>query len=163
MQRVQEGSANKLEDAAGVARMWDEKSRFYEHNTPEALAQAQKGIESHMKVRDGLRQQGIEPPPLDSNTARAMDLISRAPVGQDATPEAIGQLNTNLRNLGYKDVNDAMSNIASQNENLKWSKPQGYQPPAPEGPNALEGLSTGATVRVARDTLEPQKPAEGEG
>ena len=163
VQRVQEGSANKLEDAAGVARMWDEKSRFYEHNTPEALAQAQKGIESHMKVRDGLRQQGIEPPPLDSNTARAMDLISRAPVGQDATPEAIGQLNTNLRNLGYKDVNDAMSKIASQNENLKWSKPQGYQPPAPEGPNALAGLSTGATVRVARDTLEPQKPAEGEG
>jgi hypothetical protein len=162
VQRVQEGTSDKLDDPAGVARMWDEKSRFYEHNTPEALAQAQKGIESHMKVRDGLRQQGIEPPPLDSDTARAMDLISRAPVGQDATPEAIGQLNTNLQKLGYKNVNDAMSKIASQNENLKWSKPQGYQPPAPEGPNALEGLSPGATVRVARDTLEPQKPTEDE-
>jgi hypothetical protein len=104
----------------------------------------------------------VEPPPLDANTAKAMELISRAPVGQDATPEAIGQLNTNLQSLGYKNVNDAMSKIASQNENLKWSKPQGYQPPPPKGPNALEGLSPGATVRVARDSLEPQKPIEDE-
>jgi len=145
-----DGTARTLDDPEGYARMWGEKSRFYEDNPPEAVAQSQKGIEAQMRVREGLRNQGVEPPPLDQNTAQAMELISRAPVGVDATPEALGQLESDLQNLGYRDTNDAMQKVASQAEGLKWSQPQGPQ----------AGTTTGAVTRVARDSLGPQEPEE---
>lgn len=146
-----DGSARNLEDAEGYARMWGEKSRFYQHNTPEAVAQAQKGIDQHMRVRHGLRQQGIEPPPMDNRTAAAMERISRAPVGADATPQAMNQLNSDLQAMGYRDTNDAMRRIASSNEGLKWSRPEGYQPPPPA---PAQGLTAGQTIAMARDASE---------
>jgi hypothetical protein len=139
--------------------MWGEKSHFYHRNTPEAVAQAQKGIAQHMRVRSGLRAQGLEPPPLDNRTAAAMERISRAPVGADATTGAMDELELDLQNMGYRDTNDALQRIASQNEALKWSRPQGYQPSAPP---PAEGLSPSSTIGVARDAPAPQDPVESD-
>ncbi|HEC00849.1 MAG TPA: zinc-ribbon domain-containing protein, partial [Sphingomonadales bacterium] len=41
----------KLLDPEGFARMWKEKSHFYDQNPPEALAQSQKGIKGLMRLR----------------------------------------------------------------------------------------------------------------
>jgi len=60
---AQKGEA-RLKDPDGYARMWQEKSHFYEGNPPEALAQSQKGIAEMLKLRDGYRMGGLEPPPL---------------------------------------------------------------------------------------------------
>lgn len=153
------GKPRNLEDAEGFAKMWGEKSKFYEHNTPEALAQSQKGIEVQMKIRDSLRSQGLEPPPLDTNTAKAMELITRAPVGNDATPKAMEDLNKSLQDLGYKDPHDAMQKIASQVEGVsKWAgAPQAEKPTAPQ---PEQGLTSSGLSRVARNTLGPQENEE---
>ena len=118
-------SRGQLKDPEGYANMWKEKSHFYEPNPPEALAQSQKGIAEMMKIRSGYRQGGLEPPPLPPKVAQAMDVVLKAPVGVDATPQAIAQVNNQLKDLGFRDMNDAMSKIAGQNELLKWSKPTG--------------------------------------
>ncbi|PHP68641.1 hypothetical protein CSC94_01165 [Zhengella mangrovi] len=144
VQEVQAGRGGQLTDQEGYARMWGEKSRFYEHNTPEAVAQSQKGIEAQLQVREGLRAQGYRVPELPPDTTRAMELISRAPVGVDATPEAMARLNSDLQGLGYRDTNDAMQKIASQTEALKWSQKQ--------------GLTTGGVISTARGALGPQEP-----
>ncbi len=123
-----------LQDADGYSRMWSEKSRFYGYgnqNTPEAVAQSQKGIAEYMKLRDGARAGGNEPPPLKPEVAEAMDKILRTPVGQHGDQEAMDGLNADLRAIRdqngkpcYTDVNDAMNKIAGQNEYLRFSRPQ---------------------------------------
>jgi hypothetical protein len=112
----------RLQDPEGFYRMWQEKSRFYENNPPEALAQSQKGIAEMMKLRDGYRQGGMQPPSLPPKIAQAMGVIVRAPTGVDASPTAIAGVNQQLKNLGFRDMNDAMSKVAGQFELFKWSK-----------------------------------------
>ncbi|MBI5687213.1 MAG: hypothetical protein HZC54_19240 [Verrucomicrobia bacterium] len=121
---VKKGKAG-LADPEGYSRMWQEKSRFYHDNPPEALAQSQKGIAEMMDLRAGYRQGGLEPPPIPKKISQAMDIIIKAPVGKDATPEAMARINEQLRDpsLGFKDMHDAMNKIAQQNELLKWSRP----------------------------------------
>jgi hypothetical protein len=121
---VKEGEP-PLSDPEGYSRMWQEKSHFYHDNPPEALAQSQKGIAEMMDVRSGYRQGGFEPPPLPRNISQAMDIIIKAPVGKNATPEVMAEINRQLSDpaLGFRDMHDAMSKIAQQNELLKWSRP----------------------------------------
>ena len=132
-----------LMDPEGYARMWEEKSRIYSDmgNQPEAVAQSQKGIEQYMKLRDGYHAQGYDVPPVDDTTARAMELITRAPVGVDANDAAMQQLNQDLQGLGFRDTNDALGKIATQSELLKWSKPPG-------------DFSSSQTMRLSRDAVQ---------
>ena len=143
VQEVQKGD-EKLLDPAGYARMWEEKSQVYARmgNQPEAIAQSQKGIEQYMKLREGYHAQGYEVPPLDTRTAKAMEIITRAPVGVDATPEAIAHVEQQLKGHGFRDTNNALGKIATQNEVLKFSKPR------PE-------LGTGMLSRLGRDAPHP--------
>ncbi len=119
--KAQKGEA-QLVDPEGNARMWKEKPEFYHRNKPEAIAQAQKGIAGYMKVRDGYRAQNIEPPPIKDSISRAMEIIVRAPVGVDATPEIMDRVESDLQALGFRDLRDAHNKIAYQYELLKWSK-----------------------------------------
>ncbi|NOZ66208.1 MAG: zinc-ribbon domain-containing protein [Alphaproteobacteria bacterium] len=147
---VADGKA-KLLDPEGFARMWKEKSHFYDQNPPEALAQSQKGIDGLMRLRDGYRTQGLTPPPFTEQTARAMEIVARAKVGADATPDTIADLNRQMQGLGYKDLNDGLAKIAYQNELLKWS-------------TELKGLSTSDLTRISQSSPAPFEDGEkGEG
>ena len=103
------------------------------HNVPEALAQTQKGIEQLLAVRDGYRagRPPLDPPPLDTRTARAMEIVARAPVGIDATPEAMARIESDLQALGYRNTPDALEKLNSQAELLKWSRSRPLVPPEP--------------------------------
>ena len=117
------GGEATLQDPEGFAKMWQEKSHFYENNPAEAIAQSQKGIGQLLEVRGGYLKQGLVPPKLPDPVAHAMDVIIKAPTGMAATPEAMANVNNQLKSLGFDDMHDAMGKIASQFENLKWSKP----------------------------------------
>jgi hypothetical protein len=122
---TQRGDSTLL-DPEGYSKMWHEKSEIYARmgNQPEAIAQSQKGIEQYMKIRDGYHAQGYEVPPVDARTAKAMDIITNSPVGVDATPDAMANVQKQLQAIGYKDTNDALGKIATQHEVLKWSQPK---------------------------------------
>jgi hypothetical protein len=140
-----------LEDPAGAAQMQVAKVEFYaEHRVPEALAQSQKGIEGYMALRKGYRDQGLEPPPLSLANAKAMEIIARAPVRSDATPEAIANVDQELRALGFRDTRDAMTKIALQHEGLKWSGPVASPSPV---------LGSGTAASIARPSA-PIAPLE---
>jgi hypothetical protein len=64
----------------------------------------------------------MQPPSLPPKIAQAMGVIVRAPTGVDASPTAIAGVNQQLKNLGFRDMNDAMSKVAGQFELFKWSK-----------------------------------------
>ncbi len=149
---VADGKARLL-DPEGFARMWAEKSRFYDHNPPEALAQSQKGITGLMRLRDGYRKQGLVPPPFTERTARAMEIVARAEVGADATPETIARINRQMQDLGYKDLNDGLAKIAYQNELLKWSSK-----------SSVKELGTSDLTRISQSSPAPIEDGEkGEG
>lgn len=137
------GGGARLADPEGYARMWQEKSEFYRNNPAEALAQSQKGVAEMMDLRDGYRQQGLEPPPLNPRAAQAMEIIGRAPVGVDATPAAMAQVESQLQAIGYRSTAEAMTAVAWQNEGLKWSRPATVA----EGPPGLRTSQVGALTR----------------
>jgi len=145
---VKDGTA-RLADPEGYARMWQEKSDFYRNNPPEALAQSQKGIAEYMGLRDGYRRQGLEPPPINPNVARAMEVVGRAPVGTDATPAALARVEADLQALGYRSTSEAMTAIAWQNEGLKWSRTMAV-------PGASGGLRTAQVGALTRPGVEDE-------
>jgi hypothetical protein len=141
---AKDGSA-RLADPEGFGRMWAEKSHFYHDNPPEALAQSKKGIAEMLGLREGQRAQGLAPAPLKEETAKAMEVIIKAPTGVDATPEAMARVNLQIQaitdrngNPVYRDYFDAMEKIGRSVEYNKWA------PPRPEG------LSGSDTARMAR-------------
>jgi hypothetical protein len=139
---------SRLLDPEGYAKMWHEKSEVYAHmgNQPEAIAQSQKGVAEYMKIREGYDKQGFNVPPVDNQTAKAMEIISKAPVGVDATPQAIAKVNEQLQNLGFKDTNDALGKVAMQNEALKFSQPK--------------GISSANTIRMGVNGIQPPPPEQ---
>lgn len=111
-----------LRDPEGLGRMWAEKSHFYGNNTPEALAQSQKGIDSYLRLRTGYRSHNMDVPPINPKLGRAMELLSKAPTGQAATPEAMAKLTNDLQAEGFRDAHDAMNKVALSYESLKLSR-----------------------------------------
>ena len=145
---VKAGQAT-LKDPADFARMWHEKSDVYSKigNQPEAIAQSQKGIESYSKIRDGYHKLGYEVPPIDAPTAKAMEIISKAPVGVDATPVKMAEVNQQLKDLGFKDVNDALGKVAMENEKLAYAIPK-------------TGLSTSSTINISVGSIADEQRME---
>jgi hypothetical protein len=129
--------------------MWQEKSDAYQRlgNQPEAIAQSQKGVDQYMKIRQGYDKQGLNVPPLDNQTAKAMEIISKAPVGVDATPAKMAEVNQQLKNLGFKDTYDALGKVAMQNEGLGFAQPK--------------GMSTANTVRIGISGINQPPPDAG--
>lgn len=134
---------SRLLDPEGYAKMWQEKSDVYARmgNQPEAIAQSQKGITEYMKIREGYDKQGYNVPPLDNQTAKAMEIISTSPVGVDATPQAMAKVNEQLQQLGFKDTNDALGKVALQNDALQFSTPK--------------GISSANTIRMGVNGIQP--------
>jgi len=56
-----------------------------------------KRVDQYMKIRQGYDKQGLNVPPLDNQTAKAMEIISKAPVGVDATPAKMAEVNQQLK------------------------------------------------------------------
>ncbi len=137
-----------LTDPHDYARMWQEKSDFYAkmNNPPEAIAQNQKCIQEYMNIRDGYHAQGYDVPPVDAATTKAMSIISNAPVGVNATPEAMSNINKQLQSLGFKDTNDALGKVALQNEALGLSRQK------------ILDVGTGTSATLARDVDRQQYP-----
>jgi hypothetical protein len=144
---VKEGQARLL-DPEGYAKMWHEKSDVYARmgNQPEAIAQSQKGISEYMKIRQGYDKQGLTVAPIDNTTARAMEIITKAPVGVDATPQAMADVTKQLQSLGFKDTNDALGKVAMQNETL--------------GLTTTKGLSSANTTRIGLNGIQPPEPGQ---
>lgn len=146
---TQKGQSRML-DPEGYAKMWHEKSDVYARvgNQPEALAQSQKGIQEYMKIREGYDKQGYNVPPIDRETAKAMEIISKAPVGVDATPQKMAEVNRQLEALGFKNANDAMGKVAMQNETLAFATPK--------------GASTASTIRIGIGTEQDNRQMDGD-
>jgi MFS family permease len=142
VENVQAGKTTLL-DPEGYAKMWHEKSDVYARmgNQPEAVAQSQKGIEQYMKIRQGYDKQGLNVPPMDNQTAKAMEIITKSPVGVDATPQAMAEVNKQLQSLGFKDTNDALGKVAMQNETVGFAQPK--------------GISTASTTRISISGIDP--------
>ena len=151
---AQEGR-NPLADPTGYARMWEEKSRFYEDMLPaEAVAQSQKGIEQHMRLREGYRQQDVNPPPIRGRTADAMQAILESPVGVTATPERMAALDQRMRDLGYQGgLKDAMADVAMENEYLKLSTPGAAAPVTPITGQQFSALGRSESIRQGSDEI----------
>jgi hypothetical protein len=141
---------SRLLDPEGYAKMWHEKSDVYARmgNQPEAIAQSQKGIEQTMKIRAGYDKQGYNVPPIDRQTQQAMEIITKAPVGVNATPEKMAQVNQQLQAIGFKNTNDALGKIAMQNENFAFATPK--------------GASSASTIRIGMGTSEDSQRMDGD-
>jgi hypothetical protein len=108
----------ELYDPTDYARMWQEKINAYAGNPAEAMAQCQKGIAEMLAVRQGYLMNGIAPPELAPVIREAMSIVLNADVGVNANPASVEQA---LQNLGFRNLQDALIKIVSQNEILKWS------------------------------------------
>ncbi|MEM9280722.1 MAG: hypothetical protein AAGA96_02755 [Verrucomicrobiota bacterium] len=145
---AQEGRGT-LKDPEGLARMWNEKSHFYHRDTPEALAQSQKGINAYLKVREGYRTAGKEIPPINPKIGKAMELLGRAPTGMAATPEAMAKLDADLKAEGFRGAHDAMAKVAMSYEGLKFSRDR--------DPGIPQGLSGRTATRLAADAVAEEE------
>ncbi len=174
---AQSGAA-PLKDAEGYRRMWQEKSEFYVREIPsEAVAQSQKGIAEYLKLRQGYQVRNMEPPPIRPNVANAMEVIIKAPTGVDATPAEMARVQQELQGLGFRDMGDAMTKIAHQNELLKWSRstaaplptdgvaaapPLSSEGGASGSPPLPGGIDAASQARLAGPNVQPpeEEPAE---
>ncbi|MCP4440811.1 MAG: hypothetical protein GY810_17965 [Aureispira sp.] len=123
--KVKAGKA-KLLDPEGLGNMYKEKvdASLRGGNVPEAYAQGKKGVDSLKKVRKGYEKMGYEVGELPKNLEKAMDVVNKAPVDVDATPEAIKNINNKLNKLGFKDVGDVSTAIQKQFKNFSNVKPK---------------------------------------
>ncbi|MDP3313721.1 hypothetical protein [Lutibacter sp.] len=86
---------------------------------PEAYAQAKKGVDTLKKVRDGYGVQGLDVPEIPDKLKKAMDIVEKAHVDANATPEHIEMLNKKLKDLDYKNIGDVAKDMADSFKDLK--------------------------------------------
>ncbi len=86
---------------------------------PEAYAQAKKGVDTLKKVRDGYGVQGLDVPEIPDKLKKAMDIVEKAHVDANATPEHIEMLNNQLKDLDYKNIGDVAKDMADSFKDLK--------------------------------------------
>jgi hypothetical protein len=112
----------ELADPTDYARMWQQKIQAYTEvgNNAEAIAQCQKGIAEMLAVRQRYLIKGLAAPDLAPVMREAMGVVLNADVGVTAA-NSIPDVTATLQNLGFRDLQDALVKIVSQNEGLKWS------------------------------------------
>ena len=88
----------------------------------EAIAQAQKGVDTLDTVRKAYGAQNIPAGELPGNLRQAMDLVkgSNLPVHPDAA--VLHTLEGKLERLGFSDIGDFSHKLSSQFEGLKWAR-----------------------------------------
>ncbi|MDD3721980.1 MAG: hypothetical protein PHW92_05775 [Lutibacter sp.] len=127
---INRNKPNILEVKEGKGRLIDseELGNMYKNKVnhalepgmePEAYAQAKKGVDTLKKVRDGYGVQGLDVPEIPDKLKKAMDIVERAHVDANATPEHIEMLNKKLKDLDYKNVGDVAKDMANSFKDLK--------------------------------------------
>jgi hypothetical protein len=113
----------KLADPQGLAQQFHEKvtGNLRRGDPFEAIAQAQKGVDTLDSVRKAYGAQNIPTGELPGNLRQAMDLVksSNLPVHPDAA--VLHTLEGKLERLGFGDLGDFSQKLSSQFEGLKWA------------------------------------------
>ncbi len=113
----------KLADPEALAQQFHEKvtGNLRRGDPFEAIAQAQKGVDTLDTVRKAYGAQNIPAGELPGNLRQAMDLVkgSNLPVHPDAA--ALHALEGKLERLGFSDIGDFSHKLSSQFEGLKWA------------------------------------------
>lgn len=114
----------KLADPQGLAQQFHEKvtGNLRRGDPFEAIAQAQKGVDTLDTVRTAYGAQNIPTGELPGNLRQAMDLVkdSNLPMNPDAA--ALHALEGKLEGLGFSDIGDFSQKLSSQFEGLKWAQ-----------------------------------------
>ena len=112
--KVKHGEAT-LQDPDAIGQMYYEKvsASLRRDNVPEAVAQAQKSVDSLWAVRRGYGVQNLPPGHLPDNLNQAMHIIKNTPVDHRATPEAMAAMNQQLAQLGFSGGVDQVSQAMS--------------------------------------------------
>ncbi len=114
----------KLADPQGLAQQFHEKvtGNLRRGDPFEAIAQAQKGVDTLDTVRKAYGAQNIPAGTLPGNLRQAMDLVksSNLPVHPDAA--VLHTLEGKLEGLGFSDLGDFSHKLSSQFEGLKWAQ-----------------------------------------
>ena len=112
-----------LADPQGLAQQFHEKvtGNLRRGDPFEAIAQAQKGVDTLDTVRKAYGAQNIPAGELPGNLRQAMDLVkgSNLPVHPDAA--VLHTLEGKLERLGFTDIGDFSEKLSSQFEGLKWT------------------------------------------
>jgi hypothetical protein len=111
--KVKRGEATLL-DAEGTGLMYREKveAALRDGNTPEAIAQVKKAVDTLTHVREGYARQGYEVGTLPKNLQEAMDILAGAKTDTRANPAEIEQ---KLRDLGFQGgVAEVSEKLSSQ-------------------------------------------------
>ena len=113
-----------LADPQGLAQQFHEKvaGNLRRGDPFEAIAQAQKGVDTLDTVRKAYGAQNIRAGELPGNLRQAMDLVkgSNLPVHPDAA--VLHTLEGKLERLGFSDLGDFSQRLSSQFEGLKWTQ-----------------------------------------
>lgn len=112
--KVKHGEAT-LQDPDAIGQMYYEKvsASLRRDNVPEAVAQAQKSVDSLWAVRRGYGTQNLPTGHLPDNLNRAMHIIKNTPVDHRATPEAMAAMNQQLADLGFSGGVDQVAQAMS--------------------------------------------------
>ncbi|MDO8399123.1 MAG: hypothetical protein Q7T45_15020 [Bradyrhizobium sp.] len=113
----------KLADPQGLAQQFHEKvtGNLRRGDPFEAIAQAQKGVDTLDSVRKAYGAQNIPAGEVPGNLRQAMDIVksSNLPVHPDAA--VLHTLEGKLERLGFSDLGDFSQKLSSQFEGLKWT------------------------------------------
>ena len=118
--QVKEGKG-RLIDSEELGKMYQNKvdNALEPGTVPEAYAQAQKGVDTLKKVRDSYELQGLDVPDVSEKLKKAMDIVEKAKVDANATPEYVEMLNNKLKDLEYNNVGDVAKDMANSFKDLK--------------------------------------------
>lgn len=118
--QVKEGKG-RLIDSEELGNMYKNKVNhaLEPGMVPEAYAQAKKGVDTLKKVRDGYGVQGLDVPEIPDKLKKAMDIVEKAHVDANATPEHIEMINKQLKDLKYENIGDVAKDMADSFKDLK--------------------------------------------
>ncbi|MCK9920287.1 hypothetical protein MXD81_65275 [Microbacteriaceae bacterium K1510] len=114
----------RLTDPQALAQQFHEKvtGNLRRGDPFEAIAQAQKGVDTLDTVRKAYDAQGIPTGKLPADLRGAMDAVrdSKLPARPDAA--ALAALEDKLQGHGFRSLEDFSHKLSSQFEALKWAK-----------------------------------------
>jgi len=109
-----------LHDAKAMGEMYENKVKnsLKPDVIPEAYAQAQKGVKTLKKVRDGYLKQGIKLPEVSKNLQKAMEIVKNVPTDANISPEKLAKAQASLKKLGYKNIGDVAIDMSNRFKDL---------------------------------------------
>ncbi|MCZ7660781.1 MAG: hypothetical protein M5U07_24500 [Xanthobacteraceae bacterium] len=114
----------RLADPQALAQQFHEKvaGNLRRGDPFEAIAQAQKGVDTLDTVRKAYGAQGIPSGNLPGNLRQAMDLVKASDLPGRPDAAALARLNGDLGRLGFAGLDDFSHKLSSQFEALKWAQ-----------------------------------------